>query len=416
MAWFRRLLLLLLGLGVVLGLLGAVGATLGKVNWGDSGWYYHPSADYRLRSGQEAIREGDSDRAERIALALEEAGAGEHGALLRGESLYRRGKALADAGNLERAAPYLQRAVEQFKKIQELGPLRWQAAEFYGLAALALGQRHEAERGLRYVVEHAPDSIDAHRGLAALYFDQGALTTAVDHLERVAELDPSDGRPHRFMGYIYKDLKQNTEAIRAFGAALERSLGPAFEEDVKENLAEVLVRHSDYQDALRTLDTCTPDTAARPRLIALRAEALWALQQTGEACRLLDQALAEQGSSPELLRQRGEIALQENQPDKAAVWLEQAAALDRQDLTSRQLLARTYEALGQKEQAARYRQSAQQIQETLHQMTKLSKEAMARPWDAAVRKELADVSERLDRPDLAAMWRQAAASCPQSSP
>jgi tetratricopeptide (TPR) repeat protein len=416
MAYLRRLLVVLLELGIVCVVLGAVGVTLGTVNWGDGGWYYHRSPDYRLRAGQEALRQGDPDRAERIALALETAGFADHAALLRGELLFRRGQALANAGDLKRGAPFLVRAVDQFEKIQERGSLRREAAEFYGLAALALGQRHEAERGLRYVLDEAPNAIDAHRGLAALYYDQGALTSAIQHLQRVAELDPEDGRPYRFMGHIYKDLEQNAEAIEAFRQALGRSLGAAFAEDVKENLAEVLVKHSDYQDALQILASSTPQAADVPKLLALRARCLWALQQVADARSVLDRALAEHASSVELLRLRGEIFLQENEPQKAAELLERALSFDRHEQTSRQLLAQAYAALGKTVEAAEQKRLAGQTQEYLHQMTQLSREAMTRPWDAAVRKQLAEVCDHLDRPELAAMWRQAAGCCPAPGP
>src|SRR5205823_4592206 len=133
----------------------------------------------------------------------------------------------------------------------------------------------EAERFLRYVVSKRPDHIDAHRGLATLYYDQRAWVPAVLHLLKWAELDPRDGRAHRFMGLIYRDLDQPTPAIAAYEEALHRELAGPVVQEVKEELAECLVAQSQYERALALLgeETDRPQEAAKLR--ALRADCLW---------------------------------------------------------------------------------------------------------------------------------------------
>jgi hypothetical protein len=54
---------------------------------------------------------------------------------------------------------------------------------------------------------------------------------------------------------------------------------------------------------------------------------------------------------------------------------------------------------------------AEELRKDLDRITELTKEAMAKPWDAAVRLRLAELSERLGKPELAAVWRKAAAAC-----
>ena len=82
----------------------------------------------------------------------------------------------------------------------------------YGLRFLALGRPIEAERFLLSVTSIRPENVDAYRGLAGIYYDRGAMSHALAHLEKWAALDASDGRPHRYMGLIYKDQGDNTAA------------------------------------------------------------------------------------------------------------------------------------------------------------------------------------------------------------
>jgi hypothetical protein len=63
--------------------------------------------------------------------------------------------------------------------------------------------------------------------------------------------------------------------------------------------------------------------------------------------------------------------------------------------------------------AAEQRRLADQTKELLLQLTDLIKKASDKPWDAEVRKRLAELCHRLDKPKLADMWQKAAASCPE---
>src|SRR5262249_21393210 len=148
----------------------------------------------------------------------------------------------------------LERALREFNQLRDQGEILLESAGLIGLCLLHLQAQSEAERTLLYVVKHQPDNLDAHRGLAALYYDHGALPRAVMHCQEWARLDPQDGRPHRFMGHIYKDLEDYPEAVTHFRAALPRRLGDRFVEDVKENLAAALVKQTHYGEAMQVLD------------------------------------------------------------------------------------------------------------------------------------------------------------------
>ena len=150
--------------------------------------------------------------------------------------------------------------------------------------------------------------------------------------------------------------------------------------------------------------------SGQPKMLACRAECLWGLDQAAEAKLLLDKVLKEQPHSAELLRLRAKLHLNENEPQQAAALLEQAVRLDRHDYQSRYQLAQAYQMLGRPMEATEQQQLCKETQDYLAELTNLSTAIAERPWDAAARSRLAEVCEKLDKTDLAAMWRRAAAA------
>ena len=221
----------------------AVVALLGLLGLGGAFWYRSTRPEHLLRRGQLALRQGDVNQADRLATRLDRAGHNAHAHLLRCEIYFRRHD--------------YARAVEEFNQIQDQGDLLVEASALCGRwFLLELHRPAEAERFLRFVVSRQPDHVDAHRGLATLYYDQRAWVLAVLHLLKWAELDPRDGRAHRFMGLIYKDLDQPTPAVNCYGEALRRQLAAPVVEEVQEELAECLVAQSHYERALAVLESC----------------------------------------------------------------------------------------------------------------------------------------------------------------
>jgi tetratricopeptide (TPR) repeat protein len=380
-----------------------VAALFGLLGIGAIFWYRSTRPEHLLRLGQQSLRKGDFSHAERLAVRLDHAGYKNHAHLLRCE-LYFRGHDSA-------------RAVEEFNQTQDQEDLLVEASALCGRwFLLELHRPAEAERFLRFVVSRQPDHIDAHRGLATLYYDQRAWIPAVLHLLKWAELDPQDGRAHRFMGLIYKDMDQPTPAVNSYEEALRRRLAAPVVLEVKEELAECLVAQSHYERALELLDGCT-DRAEKPaKLVALRGECLWGLGRNSEAQTLLDGALAKHSRAPELLRLRAKIYLGTNDMQAAAPLLKRAVELDRNDYAARYLLAQAYQALNRSADATEQRRLADQTKESLLQLTELIKQASDKPWDGAVRIRLAELCRKLDKPNLAAMWMKAAAFCAEPGP
>ena len=376
----------------LLGLLGLCGTF----------WYQSTKPDRLLRRGQQALQEGNLDQAERLATRLDARGYKDHAHFLRCELSFR--------------SHDYPRAVAEFNQIKDQGDLLVEASALCGRwFLLELHRPAEAERFLRFVISKKPDHVDAHRGLATIYYDQRAWVPAVLHLLKWAELDPQDGRAHRFMGLIYKDLDQPTPAVACYEEALRRQLAAPVAEEVKAELAECLVAQSHYERALGLLESCGGRSDETSKLVALRAECLWGLGRSSEAQALLDHALAEQSRAPELLRLRAKLYLHANNTDAAVPLLERAVGVDPNDYAARYQLAQAYQALDRPADAAEQRRLADRTKELLLQLTDLVKNASDNPWDADVRKRLAELCRKLDKPKLADMWQKAAASCPQTA-
>src|SRR5262249_51972947 len=144
--------------------------------------------------------------------------------------------------------------------------------------------------------------------------------------------DPRDGRPQRWLGFIYKEMPyDNDRAVLALQEALRRNLSDRVAEEVREELAECLVKQSDYEQAFQTLEGCNAEAADTAKVVALRAECLWALGRVPEARGLLDEALKENSRSAELLRVRAKVHLEAHEHQAAAALLERLVEVDRHD-------------------------------------------------------------------------------------
>jgi tetratricopeptide (TPR) repeat protein len=374
--------------------------SLAAVAAGGAAWWYHATRpEYRWQRGREALCQNDWLGVEDVARRLEAAGDADRACLLRGEALYR-----------QRRYPD---SIAELNKVRDEGQLRLQAAALQGQCFLGLHRLQEAERVFSFVVDQQPDCADAHRGLAAVHYDLGNLSRAVQHLQEVTRLDVRDGRPHRQMGLIWKDLSKHADAAAAYQEALRRDLKPAVRLEVRLELAEELVRLRDYPAALQALDDPEADRPEGVVALGLRGQCLWGLSRGDEARALLDKALERYPSDSGLLRLRAQIHLADLQPEAAASLLEKAVQRDPQDHLSRYQLALAYSQQNRAEDAAAQQERVKEIRGQLEMLTRLSKEAMDKPWDAEVRFRLAEVCAQAGLADLSAMWRRAAEACPR---
>jgi tetratricopeptide (TPR) repeat protein len=379
-------------------LLRAAIAVAGIVLCGAAGWHWYRTRtpENRLRQGQEAVRRGDFVLAERFAIRLEASGALNHAHYLRGEMALVRND--------------LPAAVAHYNRIRGSVGIRRHASALYGKWFLLKLQRPiEAERFLRAVIAEEPEHVDAHRGLATIYYDQGAWALAVRHLEAWGRHDARDGRPFRLMGLIYHDLDQPQMAVRCYREALGRELKDAVASEVHVELAECLARQSRYAEALEAMPSLDRDS---PRLLAIRGECLWGLGRSGEAQPYVDSALQAHPADVDLLLLRARMHVGDGAFVEALPLLEQALRVNPHNHACRYELAQALEGLGRRAEAAEQRRLLDETQAAMQERGRLTMQAGERPWDVEVRLQLASVCDRLEMTEASTLWRRSAGRCP----
>lgn len=377
---------------VVLGLVALAAA-------GAVGWRYRVTRpDYRLVRGQEAVRAQDWTAAEGYVGRLEAAGRMDHARLLAAEVYQARGLWGQALGELNQLDPD--------------GPFRRRAAVLAGECLLKLRNHKEAYRVFRGVVEEYPDEADGFRGLAAIAYDLGQTGNAIGHSARVAELDPADPRPYRLIGMIQADLGNLEPAEEAYRAALARDPPAKLREELRLELAETLVQLKKYPEALEQVDAARADAGGEEPayMLLIRAQCEQGLGRVAEAKALVARALAADPAGGLLYRLQGQLLMDEDKPAEAAAALEKSLALIPAHYGSQFLLAQAYAAVGRKAEAEAAFARADELKRDNQLMSDLTRAASARPADPGVRLQLAEVCDRLQRKDLAAMWRGAAAA------
>jgi tetratricopeptide (TPR) repeat protein len=275
-----------------------------------------------------------------------------------------------------------------------------------GEAAYRLRLYPLAERELDAVLAATPDSVDAHRLLAAMTYDAGAIPAAIEHLEATARLAPDDPRPNRLLGLIHSDYERYPEAVEHYEESLRRSPDQAGRDEVLVELAGTLVKLHRYREALATLDKLAGGDDAE----VLRAECLLAIGDRGAARGIVNGILETSPDDLGALRLEGSIDLEDGNPQGAVRPLERGVAKHPRDYLVRLKLAQAYAGAGREADADAARAEAERIRALRRTFADLHQEAWARPGDADVRRRLAAMAADLDRPDLEQVWLEAAAA------
>jgi hypothetical protein len=139
------------------------------------------------------------------------------------------------------------------------------------------------------------------------------------------------------------------------------------------------------------------------------------LNRQPEALNEVVAGLATNPADPEvrgrLLIEQGWLLADRSDDAGAVKAFEEALASDEHNLTARLQLALALRRLGQADRAekedARFRDS----EARLKRVTELNQQAIEKPWDPVVRRELADACRKLNLPDMADHWLRAAQVC-----
>ncbi|HEV3118613.1 MAG TPA: tetratricopeptide repeat protein [Gemmataceae bacterium] len=401
-------------------LLVFVGLVL-PVSGGIAYWGRQSNPENMLYSGLFQLDQGLTEEAVSIAQSLDERGYVDHASLLRGEVWRRKGLALAssttaesasDTSRASRARQAFQQALAEFCRVRANDPLALDSQVAGGECLVRLGERKLAEETFAAVVKRKADHKEAHRWLAAIYIDLNSGQKAIEHLRAWGELEPSNGRPYRWIGLFCKDAKRADEAIEAYQEALRRDLEPALRTAVVEECAQALMElRGDYQGSLRLLTELPEGQRQQPNLLMIEAQCLLGQGQSARAGQVVDKVLGMAPESVPALRLRAKIHLAENPPRQALSLLEKAVKADPYDIESLQALMLTYRRLGDNAAADRELRRLGETKSLWDELTKLQQQAWRAPWDDQIRCRIGELCQRIHRPAEARMWLTAALDC-----
>ncbi len=372
---------------------------LAVVASGLAAWRYAVTRpDYRFARGLEAARGGRVDDALWYADRLEASDPPAAG-LIRAEYEFAQKQPLAAL-----------RALLPFQGA-DAHPRRRDGLALSARCYQALGKTREAIASWRLLLRDRPDDVDAHRSLAVIAYDLGQLATALHHLREVGRLDPRDGKPARMAGTIHQDLGNHEAAAAAYREALGRDLPAAARAEAYTEFGDSLLKLRKYDEMLTMAEEAVaagvPQTAG---WLVGRAEALHGVGRAADAKAVLARALAADPEATPALYLRAQFHLDDGQPAEAVRLLEKADARPPRAYRVTFLLAQAYAQVGRRADADAMGKTAEALRRDLDRITELTREAEQRPWDADIRVELADLSTRMGYPDVAAMWRKAAAA------
>lgn len=352
---------------------------------------------YRLRGESDLtlalteISHGNFSRARRqVRENKDMPGAASRHALLQGSMLLKRGHAFL--------------AVEELTRASNDPMLREQALLRLGEAWYGLGRHLEAQESWQTVLETNANHLEAHRWLAASYYDLGAVQHAIQHLQEVGRLDPHDPRPHRLLGLINKDYERYEEAVPYYEESLRRKRNQPAEQEIREELAECLCRLQNHRNALRVLKDCQPTA----KVGTLTAECQHALGEVEAARHTLQQVLKEDPSNLDALLLDAAILLEENRSIEAILLLERATAAHPKDFTAQFKLSQAYARVDNEERAKAVGKVAEEIRAIRKEFADLHQVAWNNPHDRQARLRLAELAKELDQPKLAEMWIKSA--------
>jgi tetratricopeptide (TPR) repeat protein len=244
-----------------------------------------------------------------------------------------------------------------------------------------------------------PDEIEAHRWLGSALYDVGAAVPALQHLQRVAGQDVSNGRICRLVGLIYRERGDFRDAATAYQQSLTREPGQPDAEQVRLELARCHFALLDYNAALDVLRDCgdTPD------VLGLRSLCYVNLGKAEMATECAEQALRADADNVAALNCLAKI-------DAAGTLERLTRAVGRKpnDFQLRQQLVNALRSLDQEDLANEQERRLQKTLKMRAELDQLLLQANENLFDPALRYRIADLAQRLDLSELAADWRKAA--------
>lgn len=369
-------------------------AVLAAGLWGAAQWK-RESSRQQFRQGLAALAQGDLGTADRTIQSLQ------------GRRGFEPHVHLLEAGRLAHLGNHAT-ALYELDAIRSDGELRLPAQLLRGRCLYQLGRIAEAERVFRLVAFEQPDLPDAHRWLATLYHELGAMDACLNALKHVARLQPDDFFAYRLMGQVYKDDRgQFSTAIEHYRQALARRPPAEQRRQIARELAESLIAQREYVEALEVLSNAETDALS----LAMQAECHHSLGRLKRAQGLLERARQLDPDLRAMLILEAQLHMDDRDAESALAPLQRILRRDPHDFPARYQLALAYQHLGDADLARQEMARVKESEALRNRLRELYKQAIQSPDDAEVREQIAELCDTLGQNRLATLWRRAAAIC-----
>jgi len=344
-----------------------------------------------FQNGMAAVKSGDAETVfHEASFLLKTPGFEDHAHILRGTLFLENQEYVAATAEFQMAADNSKTRVDALTRSGEA---------FYRMHRFV-----DAEQVLLRALELDADNSDARRWLASTYYDLGSMSLALEHLRIIGEMNPDDGRPFRLIGRIEKDFQHHGEAIEDYREALRRNLLESEREAVTEELAECLVHQLQYSEALETLQDAKPSA---PRF-ALQAACYAAMGDPGQAISKADNALALDPDLVSAILTRASIELEVGKAENIIDLLEKASAIHPGNFEILFQLVKALRLAGRGAEADAKSARLAELEKLVDEFAKLNATAFSDLGNPELRFQLGQLAKKIDRPDLARSWLEAA--------
>ncbi|MES2792499.1 MAG: DUF6584 family protein [Planctomycetota bacterium] len=296
-----------------------------------------------------------------------------------------------------------QAALQEFDRCSIHPATRVVALSLAGEAFCRLDRQQEAIGVLQHAIGFDAKYVPAHRWLAIAYYDSGMHSEAISELRNVAELAPTDYRPHRLLGSIHKADARYAEAVQDYRASLRLAPRQPSRPAVLLELSQSLAKLGRYAEALTFLNQA-PNSAD---IWACRAGCEYNLGHKSAARQAAAKAIELNPNHLEGLVRLGMLEIEAGRLVPAEQHLERAVKTHPQDGTARSQLAAVYQSQGKPKEAQEQLDLIETNQKLRERFSSLHEQAKKRPQDASLRFELGETARELQLYQLARMWYQA---------
>ncbi len=344
-----------------------------------------------FENGMAAAKSGDAETVfHEASFLLKTPGFEDHGHMLRGTLFLETQEYVAAASEFQMATDNPQTRLEALTRCGE--------------AWYRMHRFVDAEQTLLLALEQDDNNSDARRWLASTYYDLGSMQLALEHLKIIGEQNPEDGRPFRLRGRIGKDFHHHGEAIQDYREALRRSLPESERDAVTAELAECHVHQLQFTEALDALQKAKPSA----QVFALQSACYAALGDSSKAISKADDALALNPDLVSAILTRASIELEVGTPDNVIGMLEDAAASHPGNFEILFQLVKALRQAGRISEADEKSGRLDELEGLVDEFARLNAIAFRDLGDAQLRFQLGQLAQKMDRPELARLWLEAA--------